>query len=97
METLFIHPLYQWRYNLLLKRLSTAKVKYVAWLDIGRDLLEAEARHFALLPVEWLNRREQPVAVELYYSSCGDSKKTCGLSDGRVEGVTSIQQVEHLD
>ena len=35
--------------------------------------------------------------MELYHGSCGDVKEACVLGDGRVECVTAIEVVEHLD
>ena len=70
-------------------------VSLVAGLDIDRGILEEESRFLAPLPTDWLNRRSNFLAVELYHSSCGD-EVGAGVLAGRVQAVTSFELVEHL-
>jgi hypothetical protein len=60
-------------------------VRYVAGLDIDRELLESEGRCLRPLPGDWLNRRKDPLVVELWHGSCGD------LEAAMVLGGTGVQ------
>jgi len=71
-------------------------VNLVAGLDIDKGLLEQEARYLAPLPADWLHGREEEMVVEVWWGSAGDSD-SAKIMTGRVQGVTSIELIEHLD
>ena len=64
-------------------------------VDIDREVLEEEGRRLRPLPGDWLNRREEPLAVELYRGSCGDMGGAARLA-GRVQAVTMVEVIKHL-
>ena len=65
-------------------------------LDMDRGLLEREGRFLGPLHGDWLHRRARPLAVELYHGSCGHEAGAKVLENGKVQAVTAIELVEHL-
>ena len=72
------------------------EVRLVAGLDIDKELLEDNVKYLRPLPGDWLDRREKPFTLELYHGSCGSENGAKVLS-GRVQAVTAIELIEHLD
>ena len=71
-------------------------VKLVAGMDIDKGLLEEQARYLAPLPADWLHGRDDELLMEVWWGSVGD-RDSAKVMAGRVQGVTSIELIEHLD
>jgi len=71
-------------------------VKLVAGMDIDKGLLEEQARYLAPLPADWLHGRDEELLMEVWWGSVGD-RDSAKVMAGRVQGVTSIELIEHLD
>eukprot|EP00092_Neocalanus_flemingeri_P027341 GFUD01029652.1.p1 GENE.GFUD01029652.1~~GFUD01029652.1.p1 ORF type:complete len:425 (+),score=142.05 GFUD01029652.1:80-1354(+) len=72
------------------------EVRLVAGMDIDRGLLEEQAKYLAPLPADWLHGRDVELLMEVWWGSVGDIGSAKVMS-GRVQGVTSIELIEHLD
>jgi len=71
-------------------------VRYIAGVDIDKGLLEEQARFLAPLPADWLHGRKEELVLEVWWGSVGD-RVSAGVMTGRVEAVTSIEIIEHLN
>jgi len=71
-------------------------VRLVVGMDIDKGLLEEQARFLAPLPADWLHGRKEELLLEVWWGSVGD-RKSARVMSGRVQAVTSIELIEHLD
>ena len=63
-------------------------------MDIDKGLLEEQARFLAPLPR--LYGRKAELLLEVWWGSVGD-RESARVMSGRVQAVTSIELIEHLD
>jgi len=75
---------------------SMDNVRYIAGVDIDKGLLEEQSRFLAPLPADWLHGRKEELVLEVWWGSVGD-RASAGVMTGRVEAVTSIEIIEHLN
>lgn len=71
-------------------------VRLVAGVDIDKGLLEEQSRFLAPLPADWLHGRKEELLMEVWWGSVGD-RASARIMSGRVQAVTSIELIEHLD
>jgi len=71
-------------------------MRLIAGVDIDKGLLEEQSRFLAPLPADWLHGRKEEMLLEVWWGSVGD-RESAKVMAGRVEAVTSIEIIEHLD
>lgn len=71
-------------------------VRLVVGMDIDKGLLEEQARFLAPLPADWLHGRKEELLLEVWWGSVGD-RESARVMSGKVQAVTSIELIEHLD